>query len=316
MRVLAFAPSCRPQPSLSTTTSSSTLATTLASAAPSSVARVRRAPGTGMPTTSRCAAPIPAACARHPAAVIPCPGGPGPRGGLRSPSRVPGDDVLAPEQGDHAAEREEGAEREVQLARAQAIAGQQQRASGSAGPTRPMTTAITTERPTNNPSTNASLTSPIPIPPGESNAAINRNPPAAKAASSSSGRSDGVSTRREREARDGQRQRDAVGNDAVAQIDRADADERERQHERRDHLAASRRIATLPPRRRAPTPARAAGREVAVRVQGGCSSSSSAPFARAIKRGSSGSHASAPSPPPTAASAPTVALIRPAPRGA
>ena len=34
-----------------------------------------------------------------------------------------------------------------------------------------------------------------------------------------------------------ERQRDAVGDDAVAQVDRADADERERQHERRDQLA-------------------------------------------------------------------------------
>ncbi len=58
------------------------------------------------------------------------------------------------------------------------------------------------------------------------------------------------------------------------------------------------------------------GREVALRVQGGCSISSPVPSERAISRGSIGSQTSAPSPPPTAASAATVALIRPAPRGA
>ena len=58
------------------------------------------------------------------------------------------------------------------------------------------------------------------------------------------------------------------------------------------------------------------GRAVTLRVHGGCTSSSSERSRRAIRYGSSGAHASAPSPPPAAASAATVALTRPAPRGA
>ena len=114
---------------------------------------------------------------------------------------------------------------------------------------------------------------------------------------------------------DGERQRDAVGDDPVAQVDRADADEREREHERRDQLA-----------RRAEAPSDRAARDRRDEHEhgtardaarpGGCSSSSSEPCERAMSRGSSGSQASAPGPPPTAASAPTAALIRPAPRGA
>src|SRR3954469_19821216 len=126
MRVLALAPSCSPGPSLSTTTSPSTLATTLAPAAPSRVASVSRAPGTGMPTASRCAAPILAACVQTPLAAHPLNGGRRRPGGWRSPSRVPGDDVVAGQQRDHAAEREKRSEREVQLAHARAVAGQQQ----------------------------------------------------------------------------------------------------------------------------------------------------------------------------------------------
>src|SRR6478752_4170618 len=126
MRVLAFAPLCNPQPSVSTTTSPSTLSTTSASAAPSSVASVNRAPATGIPTASRCTTLIP----RSMRPVTPRRASPlRVRGGPFHPLRrdppsvgVPGDDVLAREQRNHAAEREERAEREVHLASTQPLA--------------------------------------------------------------------------------------------------------------------------------------------------------------------------------------------------
>src|SRR3954465_6289004 len=103
------------------------LSTTSASAAPSMVASVTRVPATGMPIASRCTALIAAACVEAP----PCAHPPAEGGQARMPrfdaaeapaqsrfrqtiavrddalasaARVPGEDVVAGEQGEHAAE--------------------------------------------------------------------------------------------------------------------------------------------------------------------------------------------------------------------
>ena len=198
-------------------------------------------PATGMPTASRCTALIP----RSMRPVTPRRASPlRVRGGPFHPLRrepcsvgVPGDDVLAREQRNHAAEREERAEREVHLASAQPLAREHRRASARPPSRGPRSRPRRPCGPRKSPSTNTSLTSPIPMPPGAMSAATSRKRPAPNAAIPSSGRSETPERAAEDDADDRERERDAIGDDPVAQVDRADADERERQHERRDQLA-------------------------------------------------------------------------------
>ncbi len=139
---------------------------------------------------------------------------------------------------------------------------------------RPTTIATATERPRKSPSTNASLTSPMPRPDGESSAAMSRNPPAANAAISELGQVGGVARGGDREARDAERQRDAVGEDAVAQVDRGQADQREGQQQRRDQPAACRRTSSPTAPQASAETSTTIGRAVMRRVHSGCSTAS------------------------------------------
>ena len=71
------------------------------------------------------------------------------------------------------------------------------------------------------PSTNASLTSPIPIPDGREQRGHEQEAAGPEGRDQSSGRSREAQRGGEREPGDGERQRDAVGDDAVAQVDRS-----------------------------------------------------------------------------------------------